>query len=269
MRPPAFEQDNIPIYAPGILEKHEDYHAAFLDVIHDTEENHFWFLCRKERILSVFKKYVEKNELVLEIGAGTGNVSKALIESGYNVSVGEMHLNGLQHARRYGIKNCYQFDLFDPPFAEHFDVIGMFDVLEHLENDLLSLQHVLTMLKDGGRLVLTVPAFNFLWSRDDAYGHKRRYTIKSLKNVIKRSGFKILHARYFFTGILPLLFIRRFVKPDDGSPIRPDEYNWEIKMNPFLNYFLLIISRLENYLSSITPNFPGGSIIIVAEKKDV
>ena len=81
-----------------------------MDIFYAAEEKHFWFIARKQRIIDVFKKYVQKDEAVLEIGAGTGNVSRALQQADYDVSVGEMHLNGLRYAQSYGIKNCYQFD---------------------------------------------------------------------------------------------------------------------------------------------------------------
>jgi 2-polyprenyl-3-methyl-5-hydroxy-6-metoxy-1,4-benzoquinol methylase len=200
--------NNIVIFNPEIVKDHEDYNSTGLDILYAAEEKHFWFIVRKQRIINIFKKYVQKHESVLEIGAGTGNVARALQTAGYDVSVGEMHLNGLCYAKSYGIKNCYQFDLFDPPFSEHFDVIGMFDVLEHLQEDVLAMQCVQSMLKPNGRIVLTVPAHKWLWNRDDAIAaHKRRYTLKELKMVMEKAGFEILHGRYFFVSILPLLFL--------------------------------------------------------------
>lgn len=268
LRQPESNENGIHIFAPSFIKNHGDYNAKGIDILYRAENTHFWFISRKEKIRSVFEKYVNRKDTILEIGAGSGNVAMSLIDAGYDVAVAEMHMNGLKYAQQYGIKKCYQFDLFDPPFANHFDTIGMFDVIEHLNNDLFALQQCRSMLKSHGRIVLTVPAFHFLWSRDDAGGHKRRYTIKGLKRVMQRAGFNILHSRYFFSVIFPLLVIRHFVKPDDGSPLTTNEYNnIEIKVNPLLNNFLLAICRIENKISRVFPNLPGGSIIMVGEKQ--
>lgn len=255
------------LFTPDIADNHEDYNAAGLDILYAAEEKHFWFLARKQRILEIFKKYVQNHESVLEIGAGTGNVARALQTADYNVSVGEMHLNGLNYAKTYGIKNCYQFDLFDPPFSEHFDVIGMFDVLEHLQEDVLAMQCVQSMLKPNGRVVLTVPAHQWLWNRDDAIAaHKRRYTLKQLKIVMEKSGFEIVYGRYFFVSILPLLLLRRILNADNQKQVNEEEHHQEININPLINRILLKVSMLENRFASWIPNLAGGSIILVAKK---
>ena len=256
------------LFASNIAENHEDYNAAGLDILYAAEEKHFWFLTRKQRIINVFQQYVQTHESVLEIGAGTGNVARALQKAGYDVSVGEMHLNGLYYAKSYGIKNCYQFDLFEPPFSEHFDVIGLFDVLEHLQEDVLAMQRVQSMLKPKGRVVLTVPAHQWLWNRDDAIAaHKRRYTLRSLKVVMEKAGFEILHGHYFFVSILPLLLLRRILNADNRSQVEEKEHHQEININPLINRILLKMSLLENRFASWMPNLAGGSIILIAKKK--
>ncbi|HAI70298.1 MAG TPA: hypothetical protein DCM38_12790 [Gammaproteobacteria bacterium] len=186
---------------------------------------------------------------------------------GYDVSVGEMHLNGLRYAKSYGIKNCYQFDLFEPPFSEDFDVIALFDVLEHLQEDVLAMQRVQSMLKPNGRVVLTVPAHQWLWNRDDALAaHKRRYTRKQLKIVMEKGGFEILHGHYFFVSILPLLLLRRILNADNEKQINERERHQEININPLINRILLKITMLENRFASWIPNLAGGSIIMVGKK---
>jgi 2-polyprenyl-3-methyl-5-hydroxy-6-metoxy-1,4-benzoquinol methylase len=276
LRKPLFQENSISIFCRQPLHENEDYNASGLDILHKAENKHFWFLSRKERLLSVFEKYVDPNANILEIGAGTGNVSESLMKAGYNnISVGEMHINGLRYAEQYGIKKCYQFDLFDPPFKNHFDVIGMFDVLEHLDDDQLALHQCRSVLKTrGGQIALTVPAFNFLWSRDDDCGHKRRYTIRSLKQVVEKAGFDVLHCRYFFCAIMPLLILRHFIQPSDINQtthinyVKQNKDDNEIKINPLINRLLLGICRMENKMETFIPNIPGGSIILVARKRE-
>ena len=126
------------------------------------------------------------SEKLIEIGAGTGNVSRYFVSNGYKrISVGEMHLRGLRLAKGYGIKECYQFNLLDTPFEDEFNACFMFDVLEHIKGDDFALQNVNKSLHKSGKIVLTVPSHMWLWNRSDAIaGHKRRYTKKELINKL-------------------------------------------------------------------------------------
>lgn len=270
LRSPVKEVDGISLFSPDIKENHCDYHTTGLDKLYEAEEKHFWFLARKEQILNLFQQYIPISAAILEIGAGTGNVSRALLKAGYEISIAEIHLKGLQYALQYGVKNGYQFDLFDPPFAEHFDVIGMFDVLEHLDDDVEALRRVRDILRNRGRLILTVPAHNWLWCRDDRVaGHKRRYTKITLRRAAKAAGFRIVEVRYFFIFILPLLWLRHIVNKDNGEMVQETEREQEIQINPLVNKVLMGVSLLENKLCRFLPNIMGGSLILVAEKDDI
>ena len=117
-----------------------------------------------------------------------------------------------------------------------------------------------------GKLVLTVPAFQWLWNAHDVdVGHKRRYTKKSLATLLESAGFEILEAKYFFVSITPLLFLRSIL-----NPAKPDQIakgDTIEKVNPLVNAALLAISRVDNALIPHLPNLFGGSLLIVARKK--
>lgn len=264
------EIDGIKIFHDDIDENHSDYNSNGLDNLYKAEEKHFWFMARKEYILQNFNKYIQQKSKVIEIGAGTGNVSRYLNLNGYeDISVGEMHLNGLKYAKSYGMKECYQFNLLNTPFEKEFDTVCMFDVLEHIEDDNLALKNVSKMLNGGGNIVLTVPSHMWLWNRDDSIaGHKIRYTKKELMQKLKNNGFEIITARYFFTSITPLLYLRTILNKDDGSKVRDEEYSSDISMNPLLSNILLFISRIENKINRYLPNLFGGSLFIIARKND-
>ena len=215
------EQDNIKIFDPNISKNHLDYNALGLDNLYAQEEKHFWFIARKEFIFQNIQKYVKKSNKIIEIGAGTGNVSRHLKINGYkDISVGEMHLNGLRYAKSYGISECYQFNLLDSPFKDEFDAICLFDVLEHIENDGLALQNACKSLKNTGYVVITVPAHMWLWNRNDVVaGHKVRYTKKQLIKKLKANNFDILRARYFFILDKPPLTINHSEPPLDLKPL--------------------------------------------------
>ena len=130
--------------------RNEDYDVSGFVELFNNEEKHFWFITRKELIKKVMNKYINKNAKIIEVGAGTGNVTKYLIKDGYkNISVGEMHLNALDYAKSYGIENRFCFDLLNSPFINEFECICVFDVLEHIENDNLAIQNLQKALMGG------------------------------------------------------------------------------------------------------------------------
>lgn len=265
---PISFQDNIFIFPLTENDFSNDFGEYGLDMLCAAENHHFWFLARNEIILSWCEKFIRRDGLFLEAGAGNGNVAHYLTKAGYNIAAGDIYLSGLQQARKCGVKTCYLFDLYHPPFVDHFDAIGMFDVLEHLEDETAVLNNCRTMLKKEGRMIMTVPAFNFLWSREDAYGHKRRYDKAGLIKKVTSSGFHILHCSYIFSFITPLLVLRTILHPDDGSPITQAEINaYDIQILPLINTLLLKLCRLENKFSGWTEKLPGGSLMIVAQKK--
>ncbi len=260
--------DGITQYIDDVKTNHDDYHASGLDNLHKTEANHFWFVHRRKVITGLFKRFINTKQKIIEVGAGTGSVSRALLDSGYKIAVGELHLSGLYYAKSYGIKDLYQFDLYNPPFVNEFDAVGMFDVLEHLENDMLVLCNAAKMLKPKGKVILTVPAHSWLWNRDDKIaGHKCRYTKSQLISVVEKAGFKVLEARYFFVFILPLLWLRSIINKDDGSAVKDEEYNIDLTINPIINKCLLALCAIEEKIIKYIPNIAGGSLILIADKK--
>ncbi len=262
-------KNDILIFNPEIKFKHEDYDAESLNNLYKYEKKHFWFAHRNKIIARVFGRYVNKNSHIIEIGAGTGAVARSLLTAGYkNMAVGEMHINGLEYARTYGIKDLYQFDLLRAPFAEHFEVVGLFDVVEHIENDDLAIENARRILKDGGHIILTVPAHQRLWSNIDFNsGHKRRYSKKTLKKLLASNGFEVLYASYFFSLILPLLYVRTLlnkkIKPTGNKQMVK---NSGLKIHGFSNSVLSALCKAEFFLSGFLSFVAGGSLIIVAKK---
>lgn len=248
-----------------IDEDFADYKAQGLERLYKYEQNHFWFKNRRRLIRRIFNKYVEKSERIIEIGAGTGSVSQMLTRQGYRPELGEIHLKGLQYAKKHGLNRLYQFDTRKVPFKEEYDTVCMFDVLEHIEDDQLVLKNVNQVLKKGGKLILTVPAHRFLWSSIDAVsGHKRRYELKKLKNLMITNGFEILKAKHFFVFLFPFLFFRRLLNRKEAHSI--SEVNSGLRINGALNYMLNLLLAVEYYLlAGFSPHF-GGSIIMVARK---
>ena len=260
-------QDNLIIFHPEESDTHKGIEPCLYDGVIDIEERHFWMDARRKLIKSTFERYVKCTDKIIEIGAGTGNTAGYLMKNGFeNISVGEVHLRGLEYAKRYGIKERYQLDVTRTPFREHFDVVGIFDVLEHTDDDQLVVENVYKMLKKDGKVVVTVPAHMWLWSKEDVIPyHRRRYELKQIRELFERSGFRILKASAFFIFILPLLYLRRLVNKDNGV-IKEEDLKDRFYINPILNFILGKILNLEiKLLSNVTLKY-GGSIILVGEK---
>lgn len=244
-----------------------DYAVEGLAILAEAEDRHFWFKTRRSLICKSVCKYVPQPSRILEVGAGTGYVAKGLQDSGYQVSVGEYYLSGLEFARKKGILDCHHMDIFNPPFSSQFDAVGLFDVIEHLSEDINALTKCRHMLKDGGYLFITVPAHAWLWSREDRVaGHKRRYNKATLQSTVASAGFIVIDTRYFFITILPLLVMRKWLHPDRGTPVTDVERKQPIRINSAINQVLEFFTNLENKANFWLPNMAGGSLLLVAQK---
>lgn len=266
----AFVKDGAVYFITDTPDQYENYDANGLEILYQMEKQHFWFKNRRQIIVNIFHKHVKKSDHIIEIGAGTGSIAKALLENGYNISVGEIHSLGLEYAKSYGIKECFQVDLFACPFQKHFDVVGMFDVLEHFEDEALALQNVHTMLTPGSKLVLTVPAHDWLWNRDDELAlHKRRYTIGYLRQILEKNGFEVIEIKHFFLAILPLLYLRTFLHPakKNYDDVNKEIQEYDMNLNKIINWILDKVTCVENIILEKTHPTIGGSIICVARKR--
>ena len=231
-----------------------------IDKIYNAERDHFWFKSRRNLILQVFNKFISKKDKIIEIGAGTGSIAMMLSNNDYDLSIGELHPSGIEYFLRDNNRKLpiYQFNIMNNPFKEHFDVVGLFDVLEHIKDDKLAIRHIYNMLKPNGKVVLTVPAHMWLWcEEDEVSNHFKRYELDNLKKMLISEGFTISYATHFFLSIIPLLYIRTKSKASNN-----------IKINPIINLALSIASNIENKLLNFISFRMGGSIIMVGEKNN-
>lgn len=237
------------------------------------EHRHFWHTGRKELILDVIKRNLISLDTarVLEIGCGNGSVLDYLKRNGINVEGCDLFLEGLRFCRqRSDSVPLYQIDCLSLPFKEEYEAIGLFDVLEHIENDGKVLSEINEALRPGGYLVLTVPTHQFLWSRHDEISHHvRRYDKNALIAKLEQSGYFVDKATYFMFFLYPLLaFMRLLSRVLDYHKSRKEEItgSLEFKTVPLINDFFLALLRLEKYLIRNLDLPFGASLIIVARK---
>ena len=158
-----------------------DMLPALLELEDRAEDRHFWFRGRLRVIRTLAAQLVAglaPGYRVMELGAGNGSVLRVLQDvcaKGYVAGM-DISVDGLRLARRRASCHLVCGDIRQSPFARRFDLIGLFDVLEHLPDDAGILAGIHAMLEPGGALLLTVPAGRSLWSHvDEAAGHYRRY----------------------------------------------------------------------------------------------
>lgn len=255
-------------FAPELAQENEGFEAYYFDSLAKLEAKNFWFCNRNRLIIWAFNKYFKQAKNFLEIGCGTGFVLSG-IENNFphlNVYGSEIFTNGLNFAsQRLTKAQIFQMDARQIPFEQEFDVIGAFDVIEHIQEDDQVLDQMFKATQLRGGVILTVPQHRWLWSQTDEYAHHvRRYTAKELKNKVEAAGFQVVKMTSFVSLLLPLMMISR-LKPKKAN-VKYDVLA-EFKISNFLNNTLESILNLELMLIKNGISFPaGGSLLLIAKK---
>lgn len=176
------------------------------------EDNSFWFKHRNNCIVTIVNVFPPKNnETIFDIGGGNGFVSLGLANAGFDVAVLEPGVAGASQAKNRGIKNVICATTNTAKFKQHsLPAAGLFDVIEHIEDDVAFLQSIRGLIKEEGYLYATVPSYSFLWSDEDIYaGHFRRYTLEGISDVLRSAGFQVEFSSYIFRFLpLPVFLLR-------------------------------------------------------------
>jgi SAM-dependent methyltransferase len=252
------------------------YDPSFFGTIAALEDRHFWFRGRNRLIFGLCRKVsaqLKPGALVLEVGCGTGNVLRVLQEafpSGVVVGL-ELWLDGLRYAQRRSTGLLVQGDLRNSPFGRQFDLIGLFDVLEHIQEERETLLSLRESLVPGGFLLLTVPAHQYLWSHFDvAAQHCRRYSTLEIREKMVQAGFKVDFISQSMACIFPLVWIfrklRRFRKQSDLRAVKALTEE-EFRVIPIINGILSALLNLEAWWLSAGLRLPiGTSLVLVCRR---
>lgn len=179
-------------------------------IFNEIEDNSFWYQHRNNCILEVIRQIQPKGKIV-EIGGGNAFVSKGIQDAGYKVIVVEPDINGILNAKFRGISELVCSSFADLKFSdEKIENIGLFDVLEHIENDNEFLCKIHNQLSIDGFFFITIPTNKYIYSVEDEHdGHYRRYTISEIKNKLINNGFEVVYSSYFFSYLLFPIFLFR------------------------------------------------------------
>jgi len=249
------------------------YDPVFFDQLALVEDRHFWFVCRNELLFEMMRKTAAggtHKSYALEVGCGTGNVLRFLAKACANSTVigMDMWAEGLRHARKRTSCALLQADLRQAPFARLFDVIGMFDVLEHLPDDAGALRDVHALLAPGGSVLITVPAHQYLWSYFDEAGHHcRRYELRQLRDVLVSAGFQVEFLTQFMASIFPLVWVGRRFRNRGKEQAATGAAAGELRIIPGVNSVLKMLIRLENRWILRGRSLPLGTSLFAVAKK--
>ena len=232
----------------------------------ELEHSNFWFQARNELILWALINYFSETRRFAEIGCGTGFVLSAVEKALPDADMigTEIFIKGLKlAAQRCSRTKFVQVDARQIPFRSYFDVIGIFDVLEHIENDTTVLEQIGKALVPGGGVLITVPQHQWLWSSvDEAACHVRRYSASELERKVVMAGFEILRSTSFVSLLLPAMLAARLVAHNSAANATA-----ELSLNRHLNQILRQIMAVEYGFIRRGVNFAlGGSRLIVARK---
>jgi SAM-dependent methyltransferase len=254
---------------------HSTYDPAHFEHLFAVEDRHFWFRARNWVIAALVRQVtagLEPGYRVLEVGCGTGNVLRILEDTCTSGEVTGMDLfaEGLEYARRRVRCDLVCGDIHALPFDHAFHLIGLFDVLEHLPDDVQALRDLHAALEPGGSLLLTVPAHTSLWSYfDEASHHCRRYQAADLKSKLLRNGYHIEYMTEYMAALFPLMwFGRRIARLFKRPCASVDELaTQELRVRPFVNEVLYRVLEQEAHLIEKRKHLPVGTSLLVAARK--
>ncbi|MCC5638903.1 class I SAM-dependent methyltransferase [Nostoc sp. CHAB 5844] len=235
-----------------------------------VEDRHWWFVGRRRIVEElIYQLNLPKDAKILEAGCGTGGNLTMLARYG-EISAMELDEIACQLANERRVTTVKQGSLPDEiPFTSEYDLIVILDVLEHIDDDLAALEALSARLQPNSWLLITVPAYQFLWSyHDEINHHKRRYTLKNLKRVVRQAGYTVRYGSYFNTWLFPLVagvrLLKNLFKVEQKVVVNSD---LNLPAKP-VNKFLTFLFASERYLLNRFSLPFGVSVVLIAQKTE-
>jgi SAM-dependent methyltransferase len=246
------------------------FDAKYFEPLAAVEDEHFWFVSRRQVILDALRRAVPDlaQRPLYDVGCGPGGLLSYLAAQGVPVAGAcDAFVEGLVFARRkLEVPLAHVHGDAPPPLAEGIRMLGMFDVLEHLDDDLGTLRWAARVLRPDGVLVVTVPAHPFLFDEADVMAfHRRRYRRGELLEKLRRAGFEARLLTHFMAPLVPLMMITRPIgrllrrgRPADAHRDR------EMEVVPVVNGVLRGVLAVERALLPVLRPPFGTSLLAVA-----
>ncbi len=237
-------------------------------IMNRVEDSHWWYVGRRLILESFLEQIVQKIRnpqsaiRILDVGCGTGGNLEMLAKCGAAEGV-DVSDDALEFCKRKGLKARKGLAESLPFDDESFDVVTALDVVEHLDDDVAGLNEMYRVLRRGGKTLIFVPAFMWLWGvQDDVSNHRIRYTKKQITERLQQAGFEIERATYAnISFFAPILAGRTLMKL---TGIKPESEN-NVNVSALNGVFGKLFGAERFFLKNF--NFPFGvSIVIIAKK---
>jgi len=233
---------------------------------HRLEESNWWFVARRDMVLRLLRG-TRKDARILDVGCAGGSLVKCLLERGFRgVSGVDASARAVRACRKRGLKPVFLMDGTGMSFPDRsFDVVVASDVLEHIGDERAALSEWGRVLKPGGKLIIFVPAFGFLWSgHDEANHHFRRYSKRELEERLGSCGFMVERSSYWnLVSFVPALLLRLFQRR-----VQRKSADQLYEMHPALDGMLRSALVVENALLARGAILPVGVSVLSVARRD-
>jgi SAM-dependent methyltransferase len=238
--------------------------------MYKLESFYWWFVARRSLLEFIMKEVRPEvgDPLMLDVGCGTGINFSVMKKFGAAFCV-DASEEALKFSKKRGVDDLVLSPVESLPFeTSTFDVVTALDVLEHVDDDLRAIDELKRTLKEEGLLIITVPAYGFLWSEhDEALHHRRRYAASELRNKLTSGGFDVERISYYITFLFFPILLVRFVQSVFKKSVRAKTSH--IILPSWLNSLLIGILAFERFLLRWI-NFPFGvSLVCLARKSSI
>ena len=238
-----------------------------------VEDGSFWFTHRNRCIVAAVQRF-PPGGFILDVGGGNGFVAQGLIEAGFETALLEPGGMGAQNARKARRLPTVINATLDEAGIRTGSVpaVGLFDVLEHIEDDRGFVRHLADIVQPDGMLYLTVPSFNWLWSTADVEAmHYRRYTTQTLADALA-GGFEVLYSTYLFERLVPLFMLMRVLPYRLGLSRTQETHSYEREHAAGSRGLSDALARILGHeVSAIAAGkslLVGSSLLVIARRRD-
>ncbi len=234
------------------------------------EDVHWWFIARRRILLGILNRYIGAStngaRRILDVGCGTGTMLTYLARFGDAQGV-DIDPEAIEYCHARGLTKVSQSGADTLPFDnDTFDLVTALDVIEHIDDDLGAMRETRRVLRPGGRLLMTVPAYRFLWGRQDEINlHKRRYVAREVRNRLKSAGFDVEKLTYMNALLFPAIAAIRLVRRVLPTPVETTS-DFAFPAPRPLNYLLSELFGAERYVLGRFDIPFGVSILALAQK---
>jgi len=246
--------------------------SAEYDLMYRIEQTYWWFVSRRTLVVRLLRRWLRPAAplSILDMGCGTGANIMALGEFG-TAAGSDIAAAAVEYCRGRGLAGVVQqTDLTRLPFdGDRFDLVTGLDVIEHIEDDLGMMREIRRVLKPGGAVFLTVPAYPALWSvHDESMHHKRRYTTRGMTDTLTAAGFRVERVTHFNLLLLPAILPVRWLR-DKLTRSAGTTSDFNLDLHPVLNTVFRWVFVSEWAWLRFAPLPAGLSLVVLARKPAV